>query len=595
MTDPGDQTTAMPVEPAGDAVAATSQPTPVTRATAPSRGRWLLAFGVAGLALVVAAAAIIVLGNRPTPEALRYIPADMGAVAELRMDLPGDQLQKVGNLLAHFPGFKDQSTLTQKLDESLDRIAKLASGGSADYVSQVKPWLAGPTFAGVVMTQAPATAPTTGEGSFPGRAVIVFTTDGKVTCQPFVEASTTTEAYRGIDVRTDASGKVACALDGRYALAGDPASVKAALDAHADHKGIDTDTQYRTARDALGGDRLATLYLTRETMLASSALSGELPGSSGTPGPDISAAISALPAWTIFGFAADDAALVADVVTAPAPTPSAPAASGLASLQPPHPSRLAGLVPADTAALLDVHSVGPTVKNALAALRANPSFGEPLGQLDAALGILGGPDALVGWIEDVGIVVVPDGTALTGGVLLMAADEATATAKAAQIKSFLTLAGIGGGIDIHEMTINGTTVTIADLGDLSTLLSQTGQNVTLPPGTRIVLSVAARGSAVMVGIGESFARRILETAAGTSLADQASYKAAIGRAFAQNLGQMYIGTGSLLPLVAAALPESERTRFTTEIQPYLAPLDAVVVTITSDASGSRVRLVATVK
>src|SRR6185369_13514937 len=120
-----------------------------TAVAATSRRRWLIAGGVAVVAIAAVIAGVILLGSRPSPEALRYIPADSVVVGELRLDLPGDQLEKVGNLLAHFPGFKDQSSLPQKLDELLGRLVQSATTGGADYGADVKPWLAGPLFFGV--------------------------------------------------------------------------------------------------------------------------------------------------------------------------------------------------------------------------------------------------------------------------------------------------------------------------------------------------------------------------------------------------------------------------------------------------------------
>src|SRR6185369_17758350 len=77
-----------------------------------SRLRWVAGLGVAVLAIAIAVGAWLVLSKPSTPVALQYIPGNAAIVGELRMDLPGDQLQKVGNLLAHFPGFSDQSILT---------------------------------------------------------------------------------------------------------------------------------------------------------------------------------------------------------------------------------------------------------------------------------------------------------------------------------------------------------------------------------------------------------------------------------------------------------------------------------------------------
>src|SRR3954465_6779891 len=113
------------------------------------RARWLIGGGAAVATGAAAIVAFMVLSARPVPEALKYVPGDSGAVAELRLDLPGDQLQHVGNLLAHFPGFKDQSTLPAKIDESLDRLVGAVTNGQQTHTARLKPWLAGPTFVGV--------------------------------------------------------------------------------------------------------------------------------------------------------------------------------------------------------------------------------------------------------------------------------------------------------------------------------------------------------------------------------------------------------------------------------------------------------------
>jgi hypothetical protein len=396
---------------------------------------------------------------------------------------------------------------------------------------------------------------------------------------------------------------MACALDGRYALVGDSDSIKAALDAHANHSGVDGDSQYQKARDALGGDRLATVYFSIDA-LKSGAFPSLIPGlPSGFPGlpnvgSDVTAALSSLPPWVIAGFRTEDSAIVADVVSGPTGAAPSPSGSPLLTAPPAHASRIAPLLPSDTAVLYELHGTGVLGQNLLTSLRSNPALSPALGQLDAALGVLGGPQSLIGWIDDAGIVVVPDGSSLTGGVLVQSADDATATAKADQIRSFLTLAGLSSGITTRDIDVNGTKVTIADLGDISSLLQQAGQaagGLSLPPGAHIVISVAAHGSTVLIGGGESFARRILETAAGSSLADQASYKTALGLSFASNSGQIYVAAAPLLAFADTAIPVDEKAKFDSEIKPYIDPFDAFIETASSDPSGIRVRFVITVK
>jgi hypothetical protein len=315
-------------------------------------------------------------------------------------------------------------------------------------------------------------------------------------------------------------------------------------------------------------------------------------------GADVTAALAALPPWVIAGLRAEDSAIVADIVSGPAGTPPSPSGSPLLTMPPAHASRLAPLLPSDTAVLYELHGTGVLGQNLLTTLRANPALSPALGQLDATLGVLGGPQALIGWIGDAGIVVIPDGSSLTGGILVQAADDATATAKADQIRSLLTLAGLSSGITTRDIDINGTKVTIADLGDISSLLQQAGQSaggLTVPPGTHIVISLAAHGSTVLIGGGESFARRILETVAGSSLADQASYKTALGLSFPSNSGQLYVAAAPLLAFADTAIPADAKARFDSDFKPYIAPFDAVLETASSDPAGIRIRLVITVK
>src|SRR5258706_180505 len=278
-------------------------------------------------------------------------------------------------------------------------------------------------------------------------------------------------------------------------------------------------------------------------------------------------------------------------------SPSRPTSAGgsLTRLPRAHASTIAPLLPADTAALVEVHGAGVALQTALAQLRNDANLGPALGQVDSSLALLGGADQLVGWINDVGIVIEPDGTSIAGGVMLTADGESTASAKADQIRGFLSLAALGGAADITETTIAGTKVTTVDLGDLGKLLNASGTGVTLPTDAHIVISFAAKGSALIVGGGEGFVRHILETTAGSSLADATGYKHALKRASPENLGQVYVGTPSLLTLAETLIPKAEQAAFKANIEPYLAPFEAIVVTTTTDHGSVHVRFVATVK
>ncbi|HEY2915950.1 MAG TPA: DUF3352 domain-containing protein [Candidatus Limnocylindrales bacterium] len=590
-----------------------------------ARTRWLIGGGVAVVAIVVVAGAALLLGARPVPEALRYVPANSAVVAELRLDLPGDQFQKVGNLLSHFPGFADQSTLGAKLDEALDRLTGDATSGAVQYTTKLKPWLAGPTFVGISAkaggagpsaSAGPAPSGAAGLGSaFGGDAdgVVVATTDGTATCESVIAAGTRQSIPQG-SLLVDSSGTMACFLDGKFGLLGTPDAVQAALEAHAGGTGMDHDATYAKARDTLGGDRIATVYVSgAAAQLMTQAEASLAPSLAPSLSTNLAAAV--VPEWLIAGIRAEDDALVTDILAAPPKPGSGPAtgspAATLPTLPPAHASDIAGFLPADTVLLAEAHGVGVLAQGGLAALGSDPDFQSQASQLDAALSLAGGPQGVVGWISDAGVVVVPSanaaaggsgasagGTGLDIGLVLVASDDATATAKVAQLKNLLSLAALSGGGSVNDQSVDGTTVTTIDLGDLSSLLGQAGasgqlQGLPIPTDLRLTFTIAVRGKLVLIGGDDAFARDLLGVDAGSTLADQAAYKRSFSHAAAANLGQVYVAGDSLRQLVGKIVPAAEQSTWQ-EVAPYAAPIDAVLLTTTVENGISHTKLVITV-
>jgi hypothetical protein len=550
-----------------------------------NRTRWVIGLGVAGLAIVIAVGAFLLLGSRPTPEALRYVSSDAAMVAEVRLDLPGDQLQKVGNLLAHFPGFQDQSILRDKIDESLSRLLVEATDAEVDYRTDIKPWTNGPAFIAL-------SAPPVGSTDTDSVPLLSATTNGAVDCAAALGGAVSHETYRNLDLVIDtAEFGLACVVDGRQALLGEPASVRAALDAKADGTGMDKSERYRAARAALGGDQLATVFLNgadfAELIPMPSVGDVPVPGLGGLGG----LAGGALPEWVMAGIRAEDDALVLDTVAAPLPAPTA----GPSRLPLPatHPSVLAGMVPADTLLLVEDQGTGVTVQNLLATLRADPNLGPALGMLDG----MGGAGALVGWIEDAGVAVVGGPDTPSVGVLLLATDDAAAASRVTTLNNLLALAGIGGGIEIREATVAGVQVTTVVITDLGALIppGTLPDGVAPPAGGTVEFSIAAKGRAVLVGVGEGFMTGLLNVQPGSSLADQAGYKQATQRGLASSRTSVYAGVPAALDLLEGFLPAEIRTQWESDILPYLEPLEAVSISISGDTAANRSRFVVTVK
>ena len=131
---------------------------PVVPLQAPRRGartRWAIAAVAALLIVAVSAAGLFALvGASAGSTVAKWAPADSLAFVEVRGDLPGDQRQNLGRFLAHFPGFADQSTLDQKLDETFDRLVGRVSDGKGDWTKQIKPWFGGQV--GVAVSTVPS-------------------------------------------------------------------------------------------------------------------------------------------------------------------------------------------------------------------------------------------------------------------------------------------------------------------------------------------------------------------------------------------------------------------------------------------------------
>jgi len=556
------------------------EPAVATSPAGGSRTRWAVALAIVALAIVGTVGAALLFGQQSAPSALQYVPGNAAVVAEIRLDLPGDQMQHMGNLLAHFPGFADQSTLAAKLDEALGKFVQSASDGKADYVTDLKPWVNGPLFVAALDLADSSTS----DG--PQRMVISATTNGAVDCATvFKDQAMTHETYKGLDLVLAADGATGCVVDGHQALFGDPATVRLALDAKAAGTGMDKSANYQAARSALGGDRLATVYVD------GLSIAGLIPKPSGLGVPGVDGLIGQIPPWLMAGARAEDDGFVLDFVTAAAPT----AATGpsIAAMPATHASVIAPLIPGDTLAYLEVQGAGVSLQNLLAQLGSNPDLATALQMLDG----IGGAGEAVGWIDDVGIVISVHDQAPDGALLLVAADEAAATSRVASLKTVLALLGSGGsGIEVANTTVNGvavTTVTITDVGALVPPGTVPGLG-DIPTAGPISFSFAAHGKVLFVTLGENAMSAILNTAAGSSLADNPAFKHAATRGLTNARTTIYLGVGATVELAKSFMTAEQLATYQSDAAPYLDPFEAFLLQATNDATGIQSRMVITV-
>ncbi|MES2208817.1 MAG: DUF3352 domain-containing protein [Chloroflexota bacterium] len=549
----------------------------------PSRTRWAVGGLVAVLSIVGAVAAAVILGARPLPEALRYLPADSRVVIELRPDLPGDQRQNLGNLLANFPGFADQSTLGAKLDETFDRIVSQASNGSVDYATRVKPLLAGPLVAAL---GADGLSRLT-DGGRGVRGLLVATTDGSASCEVVFGSTSALETHRDVQIRA-IGNDLACAVDGRFLLAGDADSIRSGIDAHIDRTGVDTNARFKAAYERLDGEQIGLVFVD------GTALAEVLKGLGPSAGFD-SALAPHVADWMVVGLRVVDDAIQVELQAAP--VPETEISGSVPTDPPPARSRFAPVLPADTLGFVEAHGMGANLQRALGVLKADGKQADLVGQIEQALSAVGGIQNVASWIEDLGVAAIPVGDSVGGVVLIRGTDAAAVSSRVTQLRNLLILASTGTDITVRDTDHDGVTITRVDLGDLESLLSGLGVDPGVTgSGARFAFSLAMRGDVLLVGVGEGVIERVLDTTSGSSLSASATYRRVIELAGSPNDAEVFVAIDGLLRWVESSLPSAlDGNDWTTELKPYVEHFAGFGASTLTTETGGRSRLVITVK
>ncbi len=575
-------TTAVPVATTPAAPAATGDRPPH------GRTRWIAAGGaIALVVLVTALAAIVLTSSAPSSVVLGYVPTDSVAYGEMRLDLPGDQRQKVGQFLSKFPGFADQAALETKLDEVLDRLIAEGSQNAQTYSRDVKPWFNGQL--GFAIGPIPDVDPNAPEASAKAArgVLLVSVKDEALARSWFTKTLTqagvtgTTETYKGTELTLFASPEApteqaAFALaGGKVAIAGDVASVKAAIDTNGSSS-LAKSAGVAAAQAALTGDDLGFMFLdTKALFEASTRVTGSL--SSASP---LSSAITGLiPDWAAMRVRVEGDALQFDAVTqhrASMPGPDENRANGVAAFAPP-----------STVALLAGNDYGRSLLDWIEIYRSEPALADAFAQIDQTAGMLGGLEALLSWMGDTGVVIAASGDSVEGGIISVPADASGGRQLLTTIRSFLQLGGAQAGVTVRDEQYGGETITIVDLGDLRDLAAMAGGLGTLPtdpsslPEGRAQIAYVATDEVIAIGSSPDFVKHVLDARAGASLADDARFKGLLGRVDAEHTGVTFVDLAAIRGLAEGALSSAtaqERAEYEESIKPFLAPFDAVIST-----------------
>lgn len=563
-----------------------------TGAPAPrsNRTRWLAALGVVGVVVAgTVAAALLLTGTSPAATVMGYVPADSVMYGEVRLDLPGDQEREIGEFLSKFPGFADQAALDTKLDEVLDRLISEASEGDQTFTKDIKPWFdgemafaLGPLPSGAALGE-PEAAMDLGRGlvllSIKDEAAARAWFDGVLTD---TGVSGTPETYEGVELTVyhdpESPAQAAFALiGGKVAVAGDVASVKAAVDTKGSG-GLAAGEAFAAASAAMVGDHVGFFFVDTKALVTSAMSYTEGLASS----PPISDAMLALiPDWMAGRLRVEGDALVMDAAyphIEGAPGPDTNRANGVAAW-----------APAGTILLAAGNDYGATLLDAIDIYRQDPNLAELFKGIEQGAGILGGLDPAVGWMGDAGIVVSRDGDDVEGGIVAIPANPDGARQLLTTIRSFAQF-GAGSGISVRDEDYGGTTITIIDLGSAEDLVGMAGalgggvvptdpgQTSGLPEGN-VELTYAATDGVVVIGSGPDFVKSVLDAGAGDSLADDARFQGLIGRVGAEHTAVTFLDVTAVRELVEglmSTMPAADVAEYEESVKPFLVPFDAFV-------------------
>jgi hypothetical protein len=551
---------------------------PVERVTGAPRTpvwRWLLAL-VATIAVVVVVAGVGYLAVRRVgaPSAVsHYAPANTAFYAEVDLSMPGDQQDQLAQFMSHFPGFADQASFQQKIDDTLNQLL-VSSGSGLTWDHDVAPWF-GKQVAFFGNPWATSTASSSLDGmSAPPVVVVLSVADRaqleQVLQQPLNDAGATSADYDGQTLWTIPSSDGALAVTDDALLVGTGADVKTALDVKTGKQAsLADDDFYLNQLAALHADRLGTMYVDYGQLLQ--AVSDSM--------SSMGALVPGMPSGTQFDQLAQSAGfkLVAEVradgdhlsFSARSSHPSGDNAAPLPSNR--H-TALAERMPADSLVYFETRDFGQAIKymfNSLQSLAPSASGAPDLG-LQSITELLGTqPQDFLDFVQDVAVSASYSNDKLGLGLVATVDDENVARSRVTQLLSLVRLAAAGGtsGLTVDDQQHGDVTITMIHLtGTQPSMPGMAG-----PALPDLSVGVAVANGQLLIGL-DDFVANALDRQASDSLAAQPSFKSAAATA-GDNAGMAFVDIAGIRSALEQAIPTAGRSDYDQNVKPFLTPFD----------------------
>lgn len=555
-----------------DEAAPVATTAPPVRTSGGGRLRWGMALLITAVVVGIGAVAALLLTGQSAPSTVvGYAPADTVMYGELRLDLPGDQRQKLGQFLSKFPGFKDQANMPTKIDEVLDRIVVAVTSNQQDFTTHIKPWFGGEL--GFSISSLPVSAePDMKDARF---LVLVSVSDAAKARAwldgVLTDSLTTTADYNGTQLVLVGEGSVkgAIGIHSKVMLLGDEASVRAAVDTNGAGQ-LPKAERFAAALEAVRGDSLGYFWFDMDRYFDWISTAAEsMPGGVGFDFDETYRNL--LPEWLVMRLQARGDAIAFEVASPHVDSPVK--FSNRAGELAPH-------LPPSTIMLVDAHEIGDALLQTVQLYRSNASTADAFKQIDEVAILFGGFEGILGWMRDGGFALTRDGEKLDGGLVFSPKDRAGGERLLATLRSYAVLGGgqVGLQVEVRDEPYAGTTISVIDFGDWRDIADLAGGG-TIPFEGRLQVAYAATDQIVVIGLGDSFVKAVLDAKPGGSLADDARYKSLLDRVGAQNIGSVYLDITAVREMVESLFQREDAAGFAnyeTEIKPYLLPLDAYI-------------------
>lgn len=547
--------------------------TPILEPVEPQRGqrlRWLVA-GLASLLVIGAIVIVFVLANPPAQGAVsplaRYAPADTVTYVEARLDLPGDQRDRLVSFMSHFPGFTDTANFERKISDTLDQ-AMAGTGLGLSWSGDIDPW-----FGGQLVYFSSDVDDAIGETQ---AGVVALSVKDRTERDAFLSRMTagfSPSDHRGTTILTGTLGDERLSLasaDDALLISARLADLHTALDVAAGERDALTGLpRFDAAMATLRGDRLMAMYLDGEAMFdALGQVRDGLP-------LDIEEQLGQVPGTMVGQLRAESEHMLFEMRLQPRAGQSLPDLPAMRSTQ------LAAAFSADVVGYGEVRDVGQGISQLFSQFGDALDGGEGMLPIDVEQ-LLGADLAnFLDFVGDAAVGVEINGERIDAGIIAQLTDEDVGRQRVERLTAALRMAVAFGGADV-PLTIDETTHGSARL----TVLRVRGDADDMPFNS---LAYGVTGGRLYLGI-DDFVTDALDRGSAGGLAGDGRYRAALAAVGESNGGIFYLNVSRVRSLIDDQLSQRERAD-AADFWPWFESFSHVMGTVVTDGDDLLTRFV----